>query len=147
MLFFVLRALANQVGSLVGQLALVKLVNIYCAGGLQFGAFAGRRQLAQVLLGSDLGEYKCIVSWHLIFVVFRGLILLGLLHVFLQKVDAVKLAKLIDGVVAFELLDLALLLQGFELVNLYLEFAIVHVLRIPIRDLVVLKQMTKLHLL
>ena len=42
MLFFVLGALANQVGTLVGQLALVKLVNIYCAGGLQFGAFAGR---------------------------------------------------------------------------------------------------------
>jgi len=86
------------------------------------------------------------VSWQSLVFGLRGLILLGL-HVFLKEVDAVKLAKLIYRVVAFELLDLTLLLKGLELINLDLEFAVVDVLRVPVRDLVVLEQMTKLHLL
>ena len=65
----------------------------------------------------------------------------------LDEVDTVELAMLIDHVVAFQLLDLARLLQRFELGNLQLQLTVVQVLRVPVRDFVELKEMPKFHCL
>jgi len=65
--------------------------------------------------------------------------------VVLNEVDAVKLAVLIDHVVAFELLDLALLLVLLELADLLLQLVVVDILGVPVGNLVELKQVTKFH--
>ena len=67
--------------------------------------------------------------------------------VVLDKVDAIELAMPVDHVVAFELLGLALLLVVLEVADLILQLVVVEVLRVPVRDLVELEQVTELHFL
>lgn len=67
--------------------------------------------------------------------------------VVLDKVDAIQLAMLVDHVVAFELLGFALLLVVLEVADLLLQLVVVEVLRVPVRDLVELEQVTELHFL
>ena len=65
----------------------------------------------------------------------------------LYEVDAVYLALLVDHVVAFELLGFALLLVVLEVADLLLQLIVMEVLRVPVRDLVELEQVTELHFL
>ena len=56
-----------------------------------------------------------------------------------DEVYAVDLTLPIDHVVALELVNGAELLEGLELIDAHLELPIVHILRVPVRDLVELK--------
>ena len=62
-----------------------------------------------------------------------------------DEVDAVQLAFLVDHVVALELASSIDLAKRLELVDLVLQVLVVDVLRVPLRDLMELKQMSELH--
>ena len=65
----------------------------------------------------------------------------------LDEVNAIDLALIVDCVVAIQRDDQAFFLKLFELVNLVSKVAILHVLCVPLWNLVELKQVTELHLL
>ena len=56
-----------------------------------------------------------------------------------DEVYAVDLALPVDHVVALELVNGAELLEGLKLIDAHLELPIVHILRVPVWDLVELK--------
>ena len=66
-------------------------------------------------------------------------ILLVPLRVVLDEVDAVELALLVDHVVALELIDLTCIAETLECVDAQFQIAILHVLSIPVRNLMELK--------
>ena len=65
----------------------------------------------------------------------------------LNEIYAIKLAFFVDHVVAFEFIDLARLVQLIESFDAKFEFTILHVLRVPVRYFVELKQVAEFHLI
>ena len=70
---------------------------------------------------------------------FKHLTTILLVLLVLDEVDAVELALLVDHVVALELIGLTFLDVTFECGDARLKLAILHVLSIPVRDLMELK--------
>ena len=58
---------------------------------------------------------------------------------FLDEINAVELSLFVDHVESLQLLDLASLFHLFKLVNAHLELPIVHILSVPVWDLVELE--------
>ena len=70
---------------------------------------------------------------------FKWLITILLVLRVLDEVDAVELALLVDHVVSLELIDLTCLAETLECVDAQFQIAILHVLSIPVWNLMELK--------
>ena len=58
---------------------------------------------------------------------------------FLDEINAVELSLFVDHIESLQLLDLTSFFHLFELVNPHLELPVVHILSVPVWDLVELE--------
>lgn len=102
-------------------------------------------QLTVSSIATKFGSLEKIGLWLKSLSLIRWLIL-SLRSNVLDKINAIDLALLVNHVVALELVYCAVLFHCFESVNTSLKLPILDILCVPVRNLMELKQVSKLHL-